>query len=254
MQEQLEENKRRARVNSKGATYLLQGLLVCKRCERAYCGGKSTKRNIKAKDTIYNYYRCTGTDSSRFGGTKLCNSKQVGANAVETVVWEEVKKLLKDPQRIFEEYQRRLKEAAQTPTDHTYSSIDKQRMKLEKSISLLIDSYTQQYITKDEFEPRIKTMRQKLKTIQEQQHNLIEQKNLTKELELIISNLEEFSCGIISKLDSLDWHDKRNMIRGAVKRIEMGEDDINIVYRIPQLPSGGAGGSSQHCCNRTLRS
>ncbi len=253
-QEQLEENKRRARVNPEGATYLLQGLLVCKQCERAYCGGKTTKRNIKTKDTIYNYYRCTGKDASRFGGTKMCNSKQVGANAVESVVWEEVKKLLKDPQRIFEEYQRRLKEVSQTPLDHTYASIDKQRMKLEKSISLLIDSYTQQYITKDEFEPRIKTMRRKLKTIQEQQQNLIEQKNLTKELELIISNLEGFSCGIISKLDSLDWHGKRDMIRGVVKRIEMGEDDINIVYRIPQLPGSGAEGGLQHCCNRTYGS
>ncbi len=38
VQEQLEENKKRARVNQQGATYLLQGLLVCKECGRAYCG------------------------------------------------------------------------------------------------------------------------------------------------------------------------------------------------------------------------
>ncbi len=46
-QEQLEENKKRARVHQKGETYLLQGLLVCKHCGRAYCGGKSIKHYAK---------------------------------------------------------------------------------------------------------------------------------------------------------------------------------------------------------------
>ena len=51
-------------------------------------------------------------------------------------------------------------------------------------MSLLIDSYAQQYIVKDEFEPRIKAMRQNLKLIQEQQNKLAEQKNLTREMEI----------------------------------------------------------------------
>lgn len=65
VQEQLEENQKRARVQKKGETYLLQGLLVCKHCGRAYCGGKSIKREKTVK--TYLYYRCTGTDSYRFG-------------------------------------------------------------------------------------------------------------------------------------------------------------------------------------------
>ena len=179
----------------------------------------------------------------------MCHSKQANANAIELIVWDEVKKLLKNPQRVFAEYQRRLQETEQTPFDHTYSSIDKQRIKLEKSISLLIDSYTQQYITKREFEPRIKTMRQKLQVIQEQQQKLLEQKNLKKELELIVNNLEDFSSGVISKLDSLDWGGKQAIIRSVVKRIEMGENDINIVYRVEQLPDDKENLGMQHCCN-----
>ena len=66
-------------------------------------------------------------------------------------------------------------------------TIEKQRIKLEKGISLLIDSYAQQYILKEEFEPRIKKMRENLKKIQEQQNKLTEQKNLTREIELIVT-------------------------------------------------------------------
>lgn len=250
VQEQIEENKKRARAHKKGITYLLQGLLVCRYCGRAYCGGKSIKRYAK-KETVYLYYRCTGTDSARFGGTKMCSNKQVGSTAIELVVWEEVKKMLKNPQRIFEEYQRRLVELEKSPIDEAYTSLEKRKIKLEKGISLLIDSYAQQYITKDEFEPRIQTMRQILKTTQEQKNKLVEKNNLTKEIELVVTNLENFVVGIDENLDKLDWHGKRDMIRCVVKRIEIGNEEINVVYKVNKLSEYKNNGSAQHCCNGT---
>ncbi len=95
----------------------------------------SIRHNLTIKDSIYLSYRCTGIDASRFGGTKMCSSKLIGANAIELIIWEEVKNLLKHPQRIFDEYQRRLTEVEQSPLDHTYTSIEKHRIKLERSIS-----------------------------------------------------------------------------------------------------------------------
>ena len=245
VQEQIEENKKRARIQQKGVTYLLQGLLVCTYCGRAYCGGKSIKRYAK-KETVHLYYRCTGTDSARFGGTKMCNNKQVGSTPIELVVWEEVKKMLKNPQRIFEEYQRRLVELEKSPIDEAYSSLEKREIKLEKGMSLLIDSYAQQYITKDEFEPRIQTMRQSLQITQEQKNKLIKKQNLTKEIELVVSNLKDFAVGIDENLDKLDWHSKRDMIRCVVKRIEIGNEEINVVYKVPEYKNNNG---TQHHCN-----
>ena len=66
-------------------------------------------------------------------------------------------------------------------------------------------------------------------------------------MELIVNNLEDFSSGAITKIDSLDWNGKRDIIRLVVKRIEIGESDINIVYKINQLPDTNG---MQHCCNR----
>lgn len=247
VQEQLEENKKRARAHKKSETYLLQGLLVCKNCGRAYCGGKSIRHYQKVK--VYLYYRCTGTDAARFGGTKLCSSKQANANAIELIVWEEVKKLLRDPQRIYEEYQRRLSELEKPPIDSVYIPLEKQKTKVEKGISLLIDSYSQQYITKEEFEPRIQFLRQNLKNIQEQQAKLEAQTNVAKEMEVVISNLEKFANGVTSNLDNLDWNGKRDIIRSVVKRIEIANEDINIVYKINKL-ANHEGVGRQHCCNR----
>jgi site-specific DNA recombinase len=252
VQEQIEENKKRARIHKKGETYLLQGLLVCKHCGRAYCGGKSTRhyKNV----SVYFYYRCTGTDSARFGGTKMCSNKQVGAHPIESIVWTEVKKLLEDPKRIYDEYQRRLTELDKSPIDDAYASLERQRIKLERGISLLIDSYTQQYIIKDEFEPRIKAMRQTLASVQEQGKKLIEQKNLSREVELVVTNLENFISGMTSKLDTLDWKGKRDIIRRLIKRVELSDEEVNIVYKINKLPVDENSTDEQHRCNRTLRS
>ena len=52
VQEQLEENRRRARIPEKGSHYLLQGLLVCAKCGYAYHGLTANERNA--------YYRCSG--------------------------------------------------------------------------------------------------------------------------------------------------------------------------------------------------
>lgn len=249
VQEQFEENKKRARAQPKGETYLLQGLLVCKQCGRAYCGSKSIKHYTKV--SVYKFYRCTGTDKARFGGTKMCDNKQVGCDAIESVVWEEVKNLLKNPQRIFDEYQRRISEFDKSPMDHTQASIEKQKIKLERGISLLIDSYAQQYIIKEEFEPRIKAMRQNLKAIQEQQDKLNQQKNLAGEMKLIITNLEDFSHRVGSKVDNLDWSGKRDIMRKIVKRIEITKGEINIVYKVNKLPNHENETNAQHCCNGT---
>lgn len=251
VQEQIAENKKRARLHTKGATYLLQGLLVCKYCGRAYCGGKRI-RNYKSGN-VHLYYRCTGTDAARFGGNKVCNNKQASAQAIELVVWEEIKKMLKDPQRIYDEYQRRLIEINSSPLDDSSVSLEKRRTKLEKGISLLIDSYVQQYITKDEFEPRIKSMKDNLKVIQEQQNKLTKQKNLVREVELVINNLESFISGIITNLESLDWLEKRDIIRRVVKRIEICHEEINVVYKINRLSAQKDSVSAQHCCNGTHR-
>ena len=174
----------------------------------------------------------------------------MGCTAIEWVVWEEVKKVLKDPQLIFEEYQRRFVELEKSPADEALASLEKRKIKCEKGISLLIDSYTYQHINKDEFEPRIKILRQNLNAIHEQKNKLIEQKNLTKEIELVVTSLENFVGKIGDNLDTLDWQGKRDMIRCVVKRIEMGSDEINIVYRINKLPEHNRN-SLQHCGNGT---
>jgi site-specific DNA recombinase len=253
VQEQLAENRKMARASQRGAVHLLQGLIECQRCHYAFYG-KPVRNKRGEKIDSYAYYRCIGTDAYRFGGNKICDNKQIRTDTLEIAVWEEVKFLLKNPKRISDEYQRRILELEKSPLDKTSDSIEKQENKLQRGISRLIDSYAQEDIEKEEFEPRIKAMKKHLKLIQEQKKKIKDQKKIKNELTLIITNLERFSSSIESKLEDLDWPVKRDIIRTLVKRIEINFEDVNVVFRVQELsgPIGqderGGQESLQHCC------
>src|SRR5712691_10328533 len=75
--EQLQENRKRARVPQRGAKYLLQGLIVCAYCGDAFYGKALSPSARKYHERSYAYYRCVGSDAYRFGGVRLCWNKQL---------------------------------------------------------------------------------------------------------------------------------------------------------------------------------
>ncbi len=219
-QEQLEENKKLNRTRQTGEIHLLQGMVVCQRCHYGYYW-KCARNKKKKKIDRYGYYRCTGSDAYRFGGSRICDNKYIRSDALETAVWEEIKFLLKEPKRIAEEHRRRMLELDKSSLDHTRESLEQEEKKLKRGISRLIDSYSQEYITRQEFEPRIKAMKHHLKRVEENKLTILKQKDLRNELKLIITNLEHFTNLIKSNLENVDLLTKRAIIRALVKRIEI---------------------------------
>ena len=128
-------------------------------------------------------------------------------------------------------------------------SLDSQKNKLTRGISRLIDSYTQEYINKEEFEQKIKGMKKQQEEINIQINELVSQQEMSSQLKLIITNLEDFFSNIKNNLETIDWATKRAIIRMVVKRIEINSEDVNIVYRINELPKPEEGDQNimQHC-------
>ncbi|EFH81025.1 Resolvase domain protein [Ktedonobacter racemifer DSM 44963] len=131
VQEQLEENRQRARIPAKGSRYLLQGLLICAKCGYAYCGRTNDERNA--------YYRCGGAmNVPRQGFERVCWNKEVRMDQADAAVWQEVCQLLEDPDRLEQEYRQRL-QPQQTPSEQ--ESLEAQMGKLRRGMARLIDSY-----------------------------------------------------------------------------------------------------------------
>jgi len=234
VQEQLQENQRRSRIGQRGARYLLQGLVTCKLCGYSYYGKAISNKSAKGKPRDYAYYRCIGTDSHRFGGNRVCSNTQVRTDTLEAAVWLEVCSLLKNPQRLEVEYQRRGQEPT-TGAMENIKTIDSQITKLRRGIARLIDSYAEGLIEKGEFEPRIHKIKQRVSVLETQVKNLSDEATLNRELRLIIGRLEEFASKVINSLDSLDWNTQREIIRLLVKRVEVDTEQVNVVFRVGEI-------------------
>jgi site-specific DNA recombinase len=257
VQTQLEENRRRARTGRRGARYLLQGLLVCGCCGYAYYGKALSPRSRKGHSRDYAYYRCIGSDAYRFGGQRLCFNTQVRTDRLEGAVWQQVCQLLEDPQRLGHEYERRLQAVQEGGGEGEVGLLERQIAKRRQGIARLIDSYTEGYLDKSEFAPRIRRFKERLAALELQAEQLHEQSHQQAELQLIIGRLEEFSAKVSKGLGQLDWLGRRELIRTLVKRVEIEQERVNVVFRVEDcMGSSGNNHFMQHCRgrdNETLR-
>ena len=250
VQEQLQENKKRVRERKTGATYLLQSLVVCSHCGYAFYGVR--RKSTRKKNGVpveYIYYRCIGSDKARFAGEKICSSKQIPGDLLEAAVWDEVTNLLQNPEIVLSEHQRRLDEISNL-TDDKKDLLKQQASKLKKGMSRLIDAYTEGHIEKQEFELRIKSIKQRLASSEEQIEKQKDRHLMEAELKLIIGRIEDFSKLVTTGLDKADWNVKRNVVRSLIKRIEAGNDVINVVFRVGDTllnPNNQNENILQHC-------
>ena len=246
--EQLQENQQRARVQQRGARYLLQGLLVCSCCGYAYYGKPISPSARKGHERSYAYYRCIGSDAYRFGGVRLCWNKQLRTDLVDEAVWNEVCRLLEEPERLEQEYRQRML-AKEAPSE--LQGLEKHVGRLRQGLTRLIDSYSEGLINKAEFEPRITRMRERIKQLEEQQQQLRDEAGLEQELRLILGRLEDFTSRVKEGLHAADWSTRREIIRALVKRVEIDQEQVHVVFRVgpntPSSPTDKNAQSLQHC-------
>ena len=254
--EQLQENRRRARLGLRGAKYLLQGLVCCAQCGYAYYGKAISPSARKHHPRYYAYYRCVGTDAYRFGGVRVCGNHQVRTDLLDVAVWLEARTLLEQPHRLEQEYRQRLTVRSEQETERT--AVERQRDKLRQGLARLIDSYTEGYLEKPEFDSRVSRQRQRIAALDEQVRQLADAEALQRELRLLIGRLEDFADQVEEGLETADWLARREIIRTLVSRVEIDHTQVNVVFRVPPdpfvvSPDSLDRGVLQHCRRRETR-
>ena len=252
VQAQLEENRQRRRDRPGRGQYLLQGLVVCKRCGYG-CYGKPTSRASARGKVPYAYYRCTGSDAYRFGGQRLCWNKQIRTDMLDDAVWEDVRCVLSEPERVRREYERRLR-GAETGPSQEVEHLGKLVGNVKKMISRLIDAYGDGLLDKSEFEPRISAARERLAKLEDERRRRIGEAAQEAELRLVIGQLKEFARRVSQGLEEPNWDTRREVVRALVKKAEIDEQEVRIVYRVSPSPFEGGPQQrrSQHCWGRDL--
>ena len=236
-QQQLEENRARGRLGRRTLGHLLQGLACCAICRYAYYGKTTRERGPEHSLKDYRYYRCSGTDGYRFGGERICTNRQIQAEFLEAAVWREVCDLLRNPEKLERDFKESNNAVASL---QTAGALKAQRLKQQYALERLIDSFTEGLISKDQFTPRMARTRSRIAELDTQIQAYSGDIDQMEHLRLGVARLRELSATLGPGLADSDWHRKREVIRTVVQRIEIGHENIRIVFRLS--PDAGRSG------------
>ena len=236
-QQQLGENRARVRLGRRTLGHLLQGLACCAICRYAYYGKTTRERGPEHSLKDYRYYRCSGTDGYRFGGERICTNRQIQAEFLEAAVWREVCDLLRNPEKLERDFKESNNAVASL---QTAGALKAQRLKQQYALERLIDSFTEGLISKDQFTPRMARTRSRIAELDTQIQAYSGDIDLMEHLRLGVARLRELSATVGPGLADSDWHRKREVIRTVVQRIEIGHENIRIVFRLS--PDAGRSG------------
>src|SRR5262249_35627078 len=117
-----------------------------------------------------------------------------------------------------------------------------------QGLARLIEGYTDGYIPKVEFEPRISRLRQRIAHFEEMLRQERDEADTLHEMRLLMGQIEEFAGHVRQGLTEANWQLRRDIIRALVKRVEVTDEHITIVFRVGTHVLGPAppGPSWQH--------
>lgn len=250
--EQLQRNREQVRIRREGATYLLQGLMECRRCHYAYTGHKAqTKKRGDGSRAVYRYYICNGTQRAqreKVPGQVRCGNRQIPAEFLENAVWAKVKELLNEPERVEEEYLRRLRDI-ESKARLDLAPVRREEAHLRGSLSRLIDGYTEGLLEKTEFESRSRALRHRLVHLEAQERDVQAAEKSQEEIRYLVGQLATFAEKVREGLDTAEWQTRRDLIQTLVKRIEIDLEEITIVFRVGESrpPEPSSDDFLRHC-------
>lgn len=252
-QEKLQENKKFSSRNNKKNQYLLSGLLRCKECGYSLYGNPaSNSKNNRC------YYRCLGQDGYRWPKGRVCSSHPVRIEAMDELVWQQTLKLIEQPKLILSEYTSRLDKKQRQQSQFTQLMTKKSReikqQELEKE--RLLDLYQRGQVSLSEIEHRLKSIRTKIKKLQDESLLLEKEAQEQSNQLQLIEQFQDFTRRMTSNLSNLSFQEKQKIVRLLVQEVVVNtkEEEILVRHILPLQPQPETfslckGSSIPACCH-----
>jgi len=205
------QNQQLARRNSK-RTYLLSGLMVCDVCKRTMHGVTYQERS---------YYRCAHGGKRRAEGVPR-HSMVVPCQEAEAAVWNALRQLLQQPERIVEAWER----YKATEDQGEITRLRKRMTQLKAQRERLLDAYQEGLISRQELAKRQNPL---LRALEKTEVRLRE----VQSIQATEISLEAFTQQIQQALAATDFDLQRSVIRLLIERIIVKDDALVIEHLVP---------------------
>ncbi len=190
VQERLAEHRRHPGQAAPRPRHLLAGLVVCQRCGYAYRGRAMKKKG----GSRYGYYRCYGAEAESFAGrARICDNPAIRIERLDEAVWSDVRGLLLEPERLAEEFERRLSRANRGEgTTQSSRSLDKLIGQVRRRLARLVEMYADGYIEKEKFQRDMDISRTRMSELESERRAMDQEEQQREELRLVMGRIEEF--------------------------------------------------------------
>jgi site-specific DNA recombinase len=227
-QERLAQNKQLSSRNTREPT-LLQGLLVCEQCGYALyrTSTRTTRRQIK-------YYRCLGSDRYRHLRGPACSCRPIRQDYLDDLVWQELLRLLRTPQLIQAELERRRTESLNSsPVQQRQEQVTRELTRLSQQMDKLLDAYQEGLMTLADLRRRSPEIKKKIGALEKEQQNLSLRAVENKRWIELSNSMETFLGRLNETAQKMTPVEKQKVLRTMVKQITVGKDLITIHHSIP---------------------
>jgi site-specific DNA recombinase len=227
-QRQLRINKAESKGNMKH-NYLLHSHIKCKECGRAYFGRIDHWHNKNGERMTKQRYYCSGM---LLPSLSRCHNKSWLAEELESKVWEPIERIIRDPETILNEVNKRINMAGQLSyledelkqTERRLKALDREQLEQLKYAKMGFPEET--IITENK---RINSERANLKSHELELEAKIKACQVATD---DIPRLEEFVKKIQAKLGNLNFERRRLVLDALGITIWINHDDIEITGSI----------------------
>lgn len=222
-QQQLLRNQELSPRNIK-RKYLLRGLIFCNECKARFAG--ETTRDTQ-------YYRST-LRLRNYPNKADCICTSINAKKIEFVVWNEIKKLLCNPNLIKAQFNRRYKNITDNKeaVKEQIEDINKKINLLNLSEKRLIDGYSAGVISLEQIKDKINLIKLERTSLINEKEKLLN--NLaTVKYEGFLNNIDKVCKNFNNLLKKINDEDKDKILHLLLKEIFLKRENVIIRGYIP---------------------
>lgn len=225
-QEQLVKNRERAPRNNKKHEYLLRSLLVCGRCGRRIQG---------AWHPSGGHYICPNRYPRHTAWA--CDGRMVSVPRTDELVWEQVKKMLSDPELLKAQYQEgRGDPALSTREEQESHRIERKLAAMDRETRRLVDAYQAEVIDLGELKNRRQQVEDHGRMLRERLREM-ETARTDREQELrLLEGLEAFCKSVQGTLEEPTFEVRQKVLQLVVDRIVVEDSRLVIHHVMPVGP------------------
>ncbi|MFC1972329.1 recombinase family protein [Chloroflexota bacterium] len=229
-QQQLQENSRKAIRNTR-RQYLLRGHVHCRKCGQSYYGCATGDRAGGAR-RLRLRYRCRGK-LSLVSPTTRCVNNSWQADKLEALVWEQIARVLDNPELIIAEIEKQRQDADMAGVLETeLKQVDRQLNATDHSQHQLL-----QWALKGFPEETVVTENNKLnarrESLKAQKTQLEAQIKVSEEAVISLPKLEQFVQFMRERISLLDFEAKRMALDMLNVKVWLDGQNVEITGTIP---------------------